>query len=128
MRWYEIITENDGGSTSAAASGGDTGKKRPFHKQHKTVIPGATRYPDTPSHYYNMYRFGVHMAGSPNDQNFDPAGPTANEMVTLAYSQTDLEIIEKSAKAMGFKSSQMTSLGSHEPTDTYTTSPVAKWN
>lgn len=124
MRWYEIITENDAGS---ASSGSNTGKKKPFDKQQQAVIPGATRYPDTPAHYYNMYRFGVHMAGAPDNQNYDPAGPTANEMVTLAYSKSDLDIIKKSAKAMGFKGASMTSHGSQEPTDTYTTSPVAKW-
>lgn len=125
MRWYEIITENDAGG---AGGGGNTGKKKPFDKQHQSAIPGATRYPDTPAHYYNMYRFGVHMAGSPDEQAYDPAGPSANEMVTLAYSKTDLDIIKKSAKAMGFKGASMTSHGSYEPTDTYTTSPVAKWN
>jgi hypothetical protein len=125
MRWYEIITENDG---SSSASGGGSGKKKPFIKQQRDVIPGADSYPDTPAHYYNMYRFGVHMAGSPDEQSFNPNGPSANEMVTLAYSQSDLDIIKKTAKAMGYKSASMTSQGSHEPTDTYTTSPVAKWS
>jgi hypothetical protein len=126
MRWYELIKEND--ESSSAGPSGNTGKKRPFHKDQNNAIPGVTRYPDTPAHYYNMYRFGVHMARSPSDQDMSPAGPTANEMVTLAYSQADLDIIKNSAKAMGFKGSQMTSHGSREPEDTYTVSPTSNWN
>lgn len=125
MRAREFLQEND---ESSSAGGGDTGRKRPLHKHQKNVMPGATRYPDTPAHYYNMYRFGVHMAGSPdNEHGFDPAGPSGNEMVTLAYSQADLDIIEKSAKAMGFRGARMTAHGSVEPGDTYITSPVSNW-
>jgi hypothetical protein len=122
MRWHEIIIEDDSGAAS-----GNTGRKKKLHKHHRDVISGATHYPDTAAHYYDMYRFGVHMAGSPEEHHYDPAGPTANEMVTLAYSKTDLDIIKKSAKAMGFTGSQITSHGSREPKDTYTASPVAKW-
>ena len=126
MRWREIVKENSAYDSAAGIS--PTGKKGKFHKHHDDVIPGVTRYPDTPAHYYSMYRFGVHMARSPSDQDMSPAGPTANEMVTLAYSQADLDIIKNSAKAFGFKGSQVTKHGSREPNDTYVQSPVANWS
>jgi hypothetical protein len=125
MRWREIIKES---GDSSSAPGGDTGKKHSLNKRHQAVMPGATRYPDTPAHYYNMYRFGVHMAGSPDEQNYNPAGPSGNEMITMGYSDADHDIINNSAKAMGFKGKQMTGHGSYEPDDTHKVSPVAKWN
>jgi hypothetical protein len=124
MRWNEFVTESD---ESAGSVGGKGGKKSSLNKNHSSVIPNATRYPDKAAHYYDMYRFGIHMAGSPENQHMEKEGPVANEMVTIAYSQAYLDIIEKSARAMGFKGSKMTSKGSIEPKDTYTTSPVAKW-
>ena len=127
MRWREIIAEASEGHASGAAGGGGSGKKHPFNTDQKHAIPSATRYPDTPAHYYDMYRFGVHMAGSPDGQEFDPSGPSGNEMVTLAYSKADLDIIKKSAKEMGLKGISLSSAGSKEQPDTYTQSPVAKW-
>jgi hypothetical protein len=126
MRILELITESDG---SSASTGGDTKKKGSFRKDHKNAISGGTRYPNTAAHYYNMYRYGVHMAGNPeNEHNFDPAGPTANEMVTVAYTDEERDMHNQSAKAMGFKGKKLSSHGSKEADDTYTTSPVANWN
>ena len=127
MRWKEIIIEDDAGS--ASGGGGNTGKKGKIHKTHEKVIPGITRYPNTAAHYYNMYRYGLHMASNPEqDENFNPAGPTANEMVTVAYTSAEKDMHNRSAKAMGFKGKQLTSHGSTEPKDTHTTSPVSAWN
>lgn len=128
MRAREFITEGEG-SADGSSYGGNSGKNRPFDKNQKSVISGATRYPNTPSHYYNMYRFGVHMAGSPDDEHqCSPYGPSGNQMVTLAYSKADSDIIKKSAKAMGFTGNEMSSYGSREPEDTYKSSPVSNWN
>lgn len=128
MRASEFIIENVG-DTSGSAYGGNVKKSSAFSKNQKSAIPGATRYPNTPSHYYNMYRFGVHMAGSPdNEHEFSPYGPSGNEMITLAYSKTDADIIKNSADAMGFSSAEMTDHGSKEPKDTHITSPVSNWN
>lgn len=135
MRWREIINEDGGsgdaggGSNGNSSLGSNIGDKRSkLHPHHQNVIPSAAHYPDMPAHYYNMYRFGVHMAGAPADQNYAQSGPAGVELMTMAYSQSDLDIIKKSAKAMGFKGEQMTSKGSFEPDDTYVQSPVNNWN
>lgn len=127
MRWREIIAEGGESHASGAASGGGSGKKKGLHKDQKAVISNAARYPSTPAHYYDMYRFGVHMAGSPEGQTFDPAGPSGNEMVTVAYSKAEEDIIKHTAKEMGIKGVAMTSSGSLEPKDTNVKSPVAQW-
>jgi hypothetical protein len=128
MRALDFLTENSEADGNSAAPGSVKGKRQGLtHDQHK-AISGAQHYPDTPSHYYNMYRFGVHMAKSPSEQEMDPNGPAANEMITLAYSQADLDIINNSAKAMGLKGAELTKYGSSESKDTHATSPVNNWN
>ena len=124
MRWQEIITEDDSGS----AGGGNTGKKGKLHKHQKSVMPGVRRYPDTASHYYDMYRYGLHLATSPDSDNVEPAGPTANEMVTVAYSNVEKDMHDHAAKKMGFKSTAVSSHKSFEPTDTHSVSPISNWN
>lgn len=126
MRAKEFIIEDASSSNGSGTI--SNGRKTPFNKQQQAVIPGAIRYPGIAAHYYDMYRFGVHMAGSPGDQNMDPSGPTANQMVTLAYSSTDLDIIKKSAKELGLIGAQITSHGSRETDDTNIISPVSNWN
>lgn len=140
MRWREIINEDGGsgdaggdsgsssGSNGNSSNGGKSGGRKKFHPHHQNAIPDVMNYPDLPAHYYNMYRFGVHMAGSPLDQEYAQNGPASNEMLTLAYSSADLDIIQKSAKEMGLKGSAMTKHGSTEPDDTYVKSPVNNWN
>ena len=124
MRWQEIIIENDSGSSG----GGNTGKKGKLHKHQQDTMPGMTRYPKSASHYYDMYRYGIHLASSPGDDMIDAAGPTANEMVTVAYSDVEKDMHNHAAKKMGFKGSAVSSQGSSEPTDTHSISPVANWN
>lgn len=124
MKVYEILAEDDGG----AAAGGEhkSGKRDSFSKTSRDAIPGMKRYKDSAAHYYDMYRMGVHMAGSPEEQQMSDTGPTSNEFVTIAYTDADEEIIKKSAKAMGFKSAPVTSKGSKESENTNTSSIVAK--
>jgi hypothetical protein len=126
MRWYEIITED---GDSASGTGGVKGRRKKLSKNQVSSIPGLTSYPDTPAHYYAMYRFGMHMAGSPEDNHdMSPNGPAGNEMATMAYSKVDQEIIDNSRKAMGFKRTRVTTGGSKENNDTGSKSPVAQWN
>ena len=125
MKIWELLNEDDGG----AASGGEhkSKKRDKFPKASRDSIPGMTRYKDTAAHYYDMYRMGVHMAGSPDDHHdMADTGPTSNEFVTLAYTDEDQKIIKNSARAMGFKGVGVSSKGSKETDNTNKVSPVAK--
>jgi len=124
MRISELLTEND----SSSSGGGNTGKKGKLTKHQRANIPGVTRYPDTAAHYYDMYRYGLHLAASPDGSAVEPAGPTANEMVTVAYSDVERDMHNNAAKKMGFKSKAVSSHGSQEADDVYKTSPVNNWN
>ena len=128
MRALDFLKENSDVDGNGSAPGLSPGKRKGLHHDQHNAISGARRYPELPSHYYNMYRFGVHMARSPENQTMDPNGPAANEMVTLAYSQADLDIINKSAKEMGLRGAEITKFGSQESKDTHTVSPVNNWN
>jgi hypothetical protein len=120
MKVSEIITESDIGQTGTSRKSGK------MNNQFNSSIKGMHTYPGNHT-YYDMYRFGVDMAGSPGDHNdYDPASPVANQMVTLSYSDEDQKIIDKSKKKMGFNSKQLTSNNSTEPSNTHTSSPVAK--
>jgi hypothetical protein len=122
MKIREIITENDAGD-----SGGEpSGSHRRLTKDQHSSIPNLSRYPNTGAHYYAMYRFGVHMAKSPENQTTPINGPSSNEMTTLAYTDADKEIIDKTKRAFGFKTKTITSKGSTETNEVNKTSPVAK--
>lgn len=95
MRALDFLTEDGDGNSDGSSPGSIKGKRKGLHPDQYHAISGASHYPDLPSHYYNMYRFGVHMAGSPEGQSMAINGPTANEMITLAYSQSDLDIINR---------------------------------
>lgn len=126
MKIIEIITESDTGNTDATRQAGNTNKSGKMHDQFKSSIKGMHTYPGSHT-YYDMYRFGVDMAGSPDDRHkYDPSSPVANQLVTLSYSDEDQKIIDKSKKKMGFKSKQLTPNDSKELSDTHSTSPVAK--
>ena len=122
MKICDIILESD----ASSGNGGKSKCNTTMDKNHKDAIPGLTRHKDTGSHYYDMYRMGVHMAGSPDEQNPSAAMSTGNEFATLAYTDAEEHIIKKSAKAIGWKGRPMTSKGSKEQKDTNKVSPVAK--
>ena len=135
MRLRELIRENTednnsaGPDDTASSPTHDTkpGKKGDIHPHHKSTIKGMTTYPEYPGYYYNMYRFGVNMAGNQHgDHNMDQHGPHANQMITLAYTDGDKKIIKQSMKNMGIKGQVVTADDSLEPDDTNNTSPVAK--
>ena len=74
---------------------------------------------------YHSYRFGVALAGSP-DNNFDKDGPIGQKMTTIGYTEADNEIIKKAEKEMGATGKNITSKSSNEYPGTNTVSPVAK--
>jgi hypothetical protein len=123
MKIRDILTE-DGDDSGSSNQGGRSGKSNKLHPNHKSAIKGMTTYPELPGWYYDMYRFGVDMAGSP-DGDMDRTSATANQLVTLAYSDADAEIINRSRKNMGLKGKTLTSKDSREDADTNKKSAVA---
>jgi len=137
MRLREFFNKLNEGSDGISTSDSDVdgsgtaqgGKKRSkgrgkIHDHHQAAIPGLTTIPDWPGMYYNMYRLGVHLAGSPENPN-DNAGPFRNEMTFTTYTDIEEEMVKHSAKEMGVKLNVLSSKDSIETADTNTTSPVA---
>jgi hypothetical protein len=92
----------------------------------QSAMPNVRIHPDLDnSSPYKAYRYGVAMAGQPV-QDFDPNGPIGQKMITVGYTEVDDNIVRATDKVMKSKSRAITSKGSHELPDTYTTSPIAK--
>ena len=92
----------------------------------QSAMPNVRIHPDLDnSSPYKAYRYGVAMAGQPV-QDFDPNGPIGQKMITVGYTEADDNIVRATDKVMKSKSRAITSKGSHELPDTYTTSPIAK--
>ena len=100
------------------------GKIAGIHPDFDGPIPSLSTVPELAGMYYGMYRMGVHMAGSPENDPHEH-GPTANHMVTAAYTDEEADIINHSAKSMGMKVKAVTSKGSKEAPGTNTKSTVA---
>jgi len=131
MRAKEFIILREADDTGVSDGSGthpghvNNGQRNKINPEHDDAIPGMVTIPDWPGQYYNMYRLGVHMAGSPNNAS-EHEGPAANEMVLTQFTDVDTEMINHSAKALGVKIKALSSMGSNEPKETNTTSPVAK--
>jgi hypothetical protein len=92
------------------------------------TLPDAHAWPELDnSSGYLAYRFGVAMAGMPN-QKMDVAGPTGLKMVTIGYTKADQEIINATQNLVGTPKVRISPGGSKELADTNTVSPVAQWN
>ena len=136
MRLREFFTKlnEDAGvdSVDDAVQGtstqGDTKKRSgrgKVHDHHAAAIKGLQTIPEWPGQYYNMYRLGVHMAGSPENPS-DDHGAFSNEMVMTAYTDVEQDMINHSAKELGVKIKALSSDKSQEPEETNTVSPIAK--
>lgn len=122
MRASEFIFEN----MDAASGLGKKSKGPNLPALEKHTVKDLKTYPDLPSHYYDMYRFGVHMAGSPDNQKMDRRSSVANQMATVAYTDADAEKVNATAKAMGLKVQTLSTKHSKELPDINQTSPTAK--
>jgi hypothetical protein len=98
-----------------------------LRRSAEAAIPDAHFYPALDnSSPYSSYRYGIALAGSP-DYTMDKNGPTQSKMVTLAYTDADAEIINKTNKTMGVKAKALTRKRSQESsTVDANSSPVAK--
>jgi len=92
------------------------------------ALPNSHIFPELDnSSGYLAYRFGVAMAGLP-DNKMDVAGPTGLKMVTIGYTDVEDSILQAAANLVGTPKVQLTPGGSHENKDVSTTSPVNNWN
>jgi len=98
----------------------------PLTKSSNKSMPSARTYPDKIGHYYDMYRFGVAAAVSPDMEHDFSRTTVGPAMMTLQYSDADAEILNKAEKIMGMNGKSINSTGSTEVDDTHIHSPVAK--
>lgn len=130
MRAKEFIILREADDTGVADGSGTHpghkhhGKRDQINLDHKDAIPGLATIPDWPGQYYNMYRLGVHMAGSPHNKS-EHHGMASNEMVLTQYTDVDSEMINHSAKELGVKIKALSPKGSSEPKGTNTKSTTA---
>ena len=100
-------------------------------KQHS--IPnvshvGVAGDPKGPTNYYHKYRLGVAMAGSPDwDHDYPVDGEFVDHMVMVAYTQADVDIVNKANEKFGYKQQKLSTRGSQEMPDTNAVSPVSNW-
>ena len=99
----------------------------PLRRSAKAAIPDMQMFPQLDnSNIYSMYRYGIALAGSPDEANMSKEGPVKSKMVTIAYSQGDADIINKANKHMKVSGRAVTDKKSHESYTVDTQSPVAK--
>jgi hypothetical protein len=92
------------------------------------ALPGVHAWPELDnSSGYLAYRFGVAMAGLP-DQKMDVAGPTGLKMVTIGYTPAEQEILNATQGLVGTPKVRITSDRSTENADVNKVSPVSNWN
>jgi len=124
MKIIDIINED---SDSYGGNRGGKGTPSNLEKSQAAVIKSMDIYPDLPGYYYDMYRFGVHMAGSPDSHHpMNKRSANGNHLTTLAYTSAEQDIINRSKKDMGLKSKRIASDKSTEPQGINKVSPVAK--
>lgn len=98
-------------------------KKGKISSYQEKAISGAKTFPQI-DQGYGLYRFGLAMASSPEDNGSNGVHELNNRPVTLCYSKEEEDIIKKALKKLGLRSTQMTSQGSQEPSDTQKVSPM----
>jgi hypothetical protein len=84
-----------------------------FRKSATNAIPDLSSWPETNNNPYSAYRFGLSMAAQPRS-NTATEGPVGPEMVTVAYTDAEREIIQGAAKNMGYTSRNNTGKESKE--------------
>jgi hypothetical protein len=98
-----------------------------MHDWHRAAIPGM-RAMDGIGQYYELYRFGISMAGAgrPDQEiNGDAYGVSGEAPTTYSYTDADDKIVTDALKHLGKESKQLSGNKSREPKDTQTKSPVA---
>ena len=95
-----------------------------FRKSATNAIPDLASWPENYNNPYSAYRFGLSMAAQPH-RDSDTEGPIGPEMVTVAYTDAEREIIQGAAKNMGYTSRNNTGKESTELDSINHQSPVS---
>jgi hypothetical protein len=96
--------------------------KQGFKDDQVRSLPSAKSYPQM-DNSYELYRFGISMAGEPGQSS--PTSAVGDVPVIVPYSKGDEEIIRTTEKLHGAKGKFLTSKGSKESKDTNKASPTA---
>jgi hypothetical protein len=108
MRIFEIISE-------------DASKKLP--KTSREAAPHAKQMHI--DQYYQMYRFGIAMAGEP-EHSAPKEGPAKDMPTVWMYTDAEIDMVNKASKNQGIKGTTIVAKGpSSEIKQVNTTSPVA---
>jgi hypothetical protein len=102
-------------------------REEKLRKGALNAAPGMTAWPalNNNNNPYHAYRFGITLAGSP-DNYVEKEGPVGGNFITMSYTDGDEQILRAAAKKMGFSSKSMgSSKKSSELPDVHKTSPVA---
>lgn len=98
-----------------------TGKMDP---DHNAAIPNAQMLTKI-DQGYGLYRFGLHMASSPDKPNISTVGPSGSTPFFVPFSPEDENIINVARKNGGFGPMKKLTRGpSRETDDTHKISPV----
>lgn len=98
-----------------------------LRKSSRDATPDLKKWPalDNNNNPYHAYRFGVALAGSP-DNIMPKEGPVGGNFMSISYSDGDEKILNAAAKSMGINSSSIgSSKNSKELKDVHKLSPVA---
>lgn len=81
---------------------------------------------------YKQYRYIIALASAravaDNEIEFDEQSAWNEALTAVAYTDVELETIEMANRLMGVQGVMLSKGASHEPKDTGTVSPVAKFN
>ena len=117
---FEAVTSKD--ISSAGVRKGAMSLPASF----RHTMPSTSSFDDMDM-YYEFYRFVVALAGNPES---DP--PSEAHMrdvpIAVAYTKAEHDMIQRTAKRLGFQPTELAYEGSRELPDTYTTSPVMKFS
>lgn len=99
--------------------------KKPMNIATKRALPhlNSYEYLDNNNHPYMAYRFGIALAGSP-DNTMYPRGTIGSDFTISSFSDGDEAIRKAAEKFMGVNSINHTSAKSKELKDTNTNSPI----
>ena len=108
--------------------------QKEFAADHKDwearEVPGAFIIPDASNNFYNMYRYGILLARSPEPQPeaYDDQTAFGDKLIIAPYSDGDVEVMRGASKASGHAATKAHSyINTKENPQVYTKSPVAKF-
>jgi len=100
-------------------------KEKKLSKASREAAPHAKQFQGI-DQYYQMYRFGIAMAGQP-DKSAPKEGPAKDVPAVWMYTDADEEIVNKAAKNQGIQGKTIVAKGnSSELSSVNKTSPVAQ--